>query len=422
MRASGGADGRSSTEEAFWADERSSAAEVSWTDERSSAEEAFWADGRSSAEEVSWTDERSSAAEASGLDGQKEAEESVLLDEFTDYIDAAEIEEALSELIDSEKFSFLDTMKSLLTGSIPFNWDSLTEIVSELFLGEWKRQRTLAGQILLIALASAIFSNFIRVFDNHQISDISFYMMYLMLSTLLMNAFSSLADQVSTTCEAWITFMKILLPSYAITIVLSAGTITALGFYEITLFAIGLLQALIIKVILPAVHFYMLVLVLNQITTEDYFSRTAQLLETLISWGTKSVLGLVVGLQAVQRMIAPAVDSMKNSTLNRVVSIIPGIGSAWDAAAQTVAGAAVVIKNAAGVAGIFALGMIGLTPFVRLAACVLLFRILCAAIAPVCDRRMVDGIESISKGSVLLLRVMASALAIFVISIAMTCP
>ncbi len=353
---------------------------------------------------------------------QSETEESALLDEFTEYIDAAEVEETLAELIDTEKFSFLETVKSLLNGTIAFDLQTLAELVSELILGEWKRQRTLAGQILLIALASAIFSNFIRVFDNHQISDISFYMMYLMLSTLLMNSFSSMAEQASSACEALITFMKILLPSYAITLVLSAGTLTAIGFHEVTLLAISLLQTVLIKVIFPVIHFYMLVLVLNQITADDYFSRFAQLLETLIQWGIKSILGLVVGLQAVQCMITPAVDSMKNSTLNRVASVIPGIGSAWNAAAQTVAGAAVVIKNAVGVAGILALGMICLAPFVRLSACVLLFRVLCAVIAPVCDKRLVEGIESISKGSALLLRVMASALAIFVISLAMTCP
>ncbi|MCD7840859.1 MAG: stage III sporulation protein AE, partial [Lachnospiraceae bacterium] len=143
------------------------------------------------------------------------------------------------------------------------------------------------------------------------------------------------------------------------------------------------------------------------------------LLETLISWGVRSLVGIVVGLQAVQCLTAPAYDALKNSSISRVASVIPGAGSVLNAAAETVLGSAVVLKNAVGAAGILSLGMICLTPFIKLLACILLFRFLCAIIAPICEKRMVDGIETISKGSVLLLRVMGAALAVFVISLAM---
>jgi len=138
-----------------------------------------------------------------------------------------------------------------------------------------------------------------------------------------------------------------------------------------------------------------------------------------IDGGIKSLLGVVVGLQTVQCLVTPAVDSLKNSALSRMISVIPGIGSVLSAAAETVAGSAVVIKNAVGVAGILALLMICLAPLVKLAVCVLLFRLICAAIQPVCEKRMVEGIESISDGTLLLLRVLLSVLAMFAILLAM---
>ncbi|MCC8067625.1 MAG: stage III sporulation protein AE [Clostridiales bacterium] len=366
------------------------------------------------AEAESKREQSISAAEA-----EIESEGFFLPEEAESYLEIAEIEESLKELAGTEKFSFLDTVKNFLTGDFSLQPDELLNTISELFLGEIKQQRKLAVQILLTALASAVFSNFVRVFENHQISDISFYMMYLMLSTLLMNAFSSLTEMVSDTCIALNTFMKILMPSYVITVVLSAGTVTALGFYEVTVLAISLLQTVILKIVVPAIHFYMLVLLLNQLSAQDWLARTAQLMETAISWSVKTILGVVIGLQAVQSLISPAVDSLKNSTLNRVASVIPGIGSVLNAAAETVAGSAIVLKNAVGVAGILAFGVICLSPFVRLTACIFLFRAICAVIEPVCEKRMVEGIESISRGSVLLLRVMSASLAVFVISLAM---
>ncbi|MCD8338428.1 MAG: stage III sporulation protein AE [Lachnospiraceae bacterium] len=348
-----------------------------------------------------------------------ESEEGALLEVAEDYLALDEIEETLSELLDTEDFSFWETVKELLSGNVPFHWDELVTILSGLLLAEWRQQRQLAVQVLLVALASAVFSNFVRVFDSRQISDISFYMTYLVISVLLLDAFSVMAKLVADTCSALNTFVEILLPSYVITIVLSAGSVTALGFYEVAVLAVGLIQAAVIRLALPAIRFYMVVLLLNQLSSEEIFSRLARLLETIISWGIKSLLGVVVGLQTVQCLVTPAVDSLKNSALSRIVSVIPGIGSVLDVAAETVAGSAVVIKNAVGVAGIIALLMICLAPLIKLAACVLLFRVICAAIQPVCEKRMVEGIESISAGTVLLLRVMISVLAMFAILLAM---
>lgn len=350
---------------------------------------------------------------------EEEQENSALLEAAEEYLALDEIEETLLELLGTEEFSFWETVKELLSGKVPFRWDRLVSILSDLFLNEWKRQRQLAVQILLVTLASAVFSNFVHVFDSRQISDISFYMTYLVLSALLLDAFSALAELVADTCAALNTFVEILLPSYVITIVLSAGSVTALGFYEIAVLAVGLIQAAVIRLALPAIRFYMVVLLFNQLSAEEIFSRLARLLETAISWGIKSMLGVVVGLQTVQCLITPAVDALKNTAFSRMVSVIPGIGQVLSAAAETVAGSTVVIKNAVGVAGILALLMICLTPFVKLVACVFLFRLICAAIQPVCEKRMVEGIESISAGTMLLLRVMLSVLAMFVILLAM---
>ncbi|MCC8045448.1 MAG: stage III sporulation protein AE [Clostridiales bacterium] len=352
---------------------------------------------------------------------EEETDESsaLLMEEIEGYLDIAEIEESLSELLQADDFSFWDTVKKLIAGEIPLSMDLIVDTVSAVFLDELLQQKKLIWQILLIAIASAVFSNFVRVFDSHQISDVSFYMTYLMLSALLMRSFLSLENLVSETCGTMFTFMEILLPSYLITVVLSAGTVTAIGFYQVSLLAVGLLEAVIGRLILPAIRAYILILILNQLSREDYFSGIAGLLETVITWSVKTVLGIVVGLGAVQCLVAPAVDSLKSTALGRAIAMIPGVGTILGAAVQTVAGSAVVIKNAVGVAGILALAVICLTPLARLAACVLLFRALRAVVWPVCEKRLTDGIESICRGSVLLLRVLSSSFAIFAVLLAM---
>lgn len=339
--------------------------------------------------------------------------------EITDLLDLEEIQSGFSELSGQTEYSFSDTVMSLLKGEIPFAIQDIPRLLADLFMGQLRQQKQMALQILVIVMASAIFSNFVKIFDSSQIADISFFMMYLLISTLLMRSFLTMNESVVRTCDAINRFMRLLLPSYLVTVVLSAGTVSAIGFYEITLLGIQLLQTLMIRLALPAINFYLVLLLLNQMTAEDHFSRFAELVETVIQWMIKSIFGIVVGLQAVQVLVAPALDSMKNSALHRLAGSIPGIGGMLDAAVETVAGSAVVLKNAVGVAGMLALVILGLMPVLRLLASILIFRVLCALIQPISEKRMVEGIASISRGTVLLLRLLATSLSVFLISLAM---
>lgn len=335
------------------------------------------------------------------------------------HLNLGEIEAALEEFSTVSSFSFLDTAKALMTGQLPFTLEEIGTLLKNLFIGEIQQQKNMAFSIFLIVFAAAVFASFVKIFEKSQIADISFYMMYLLIAALLVRSFRTMNLLVQNTCLDLNAFMNVLLPSYLITIVLSSGTVSAVGFYELTAAAINLVQLFLVKLILPAIHFYLILLLLDQMGKEDYFSAMAELVELVISWILKSILGIILGLQAVQCLVAPSVDALKNSAMHRLTKLMPGIGNALDTAAETVAGSAAVIKNAVGVTGMIALFLICAMPLAKLAVCILIFRLLCAVIQPFCEKRMVDGIASISRGTVLLLRVQMTALAVFLISLAM---
>ena len=336
-----------------------------------------------------------------------------------EYLEIEAIQDELFRSTDSDEFSFSDAVKKMLTGQMPLDLSKLPAYLSDVLFGELKQQKKLAVQILIIVLASAVFTNFIKVFDNSQIAEISFYVMYLLISALLLKSFMDMNQIAADTCNAMNRFMKVLLPSYLATVVLCAGSVSAIGFYQITVLGMNLLQVVILRFVFPLIHFYLILLLLNQMGKEDYFSQLAGLIETGIDWIIKTMMGVVIGLQAVQCLIAPAVDSMKNSALHRLAKTIPGVGSLLDTAVETVVGSAVIIKNAVGVAGILALAFICLVPLVKLAGCIFMFKLLCSLIQPISEKRMVEGIESISRSTGLLLRLLVAALSIFIVSLAM---
>lgn len=360
-------------------------------------------------------------AEAAGTEQQMETDMiwSEVERQMEENLELDEIDRSLEALLEYEQFSFKDTVLSLIQGEMPFGWETLKSVLTETLISELRQQKKLALQVLLIVLTAAVFSNFTKVFRSSQVADICYYMMYLLVSVLLMQSFGILNEIAVQAVQALISMMKALLPAYLLTIVFCAGTLTATGYSEILLFAFSLTEALMVKIMIPAVNFYLVLLILNQMSKEDYFSKFAELVEMAVSWGIKTVFGIIIGLQAVQCLISPAIDSLKNGTLHKAAKAIPGIGNTLDAAAETIAGCAVVIKNAVGIAGMIVILLLCLVPVCKLVCCILMLRVMSAAIQPVGETRLADCVSHVAGAATLLLRIVLTAMGIFMISTAM---
>lgn len=353
-------------------------------------------------------------AEVLSQDGVREWNESMVQD-----LDLREAQESLDAILGKENFSLGQAVKKLMRGELPWTVDTFVEMGKDALLGEVDNYRKTAVYLLGIIIASAVFSNFVTVFDKGQIADISYYTMYLLMITLLMKVFASMSQIAQSAVDAVLTFMEALLPACMMTLYLTAGSITAMGFYQLTLWAVAGVQWMFGDFLLPAVQIYVILLFVNQLMKEDYLSKMADLVKMGILWCLRTVTAVLFGMQAMQYMAAPAVDHMKSSVVNKAVSAIPGLGGAYETVTQTILGSAVVLKNAVGLAGVAALVFLGLVPVLKLACGVLLYRALGAVAQPVADKRVAECIASVSAGGELLLKIVLHTGILFMISLAL---
>lgn len=354
------------------------------------------------------------------IDQKNTTQEQIELESaWMEEVNLREAQKSLDELLGKGTFSLKDTVAELMSGELTWDSKTLRELGKNALLGELEHFRETAVYLLGIIIASAVFSNFIAVFDKGQIADISYYTMYLLMITLLMKVFSSMNQIAETAIETVLRFMEALIPACMMTLYLTAGSITAMGFYQLTLWAVAGVQWVFGDFLIPAVQIYVTLLFVNQLMKEDYLSKMADLVKTLILWCLKTVTAVLFGMQAVQYMAAPAVDYMKSSVVNKAVSAIPGLGGAYEAVAQTVLGSAVVLKNAVGLAGVAALVFLGLIPVVKLVCGVLMYRILGAVAQPVADKRVAECIAGVSEGGELLMKIVLYTSALFMISLAL---
>ena len=335
----------------------------------------------------------------------KEQEANELKQEILSELDLKEVQDMLGE----ESFSFQEALENLLTGKDAFSEEAVQKILHGLLFSGLEKEKSLFMKILLLILLAALLANFASVFDSGQIGEISFYIVYLLLFMLLMNSFSQAASALQQVISWMTDFMKALAPAYLITVSAASGAGAAAMFYEGVLILVWLIQWILLSVILPGTDLYVLLRLVNHLSREEMLGKLAELLSTAISWGLKTLLGIVAGLQVVKGLVAPVVDTLKRSLIGKAAGALPGVGNAVNMVTELVVTSAVLVRNCLGVMILIAFVLAGAGPVIRYGILSLAYRFLAACAQPVSDKRIVECLSTVGEGYGLLLKILFTA-------------
>ena len=331
--------------------------------------------------------------------------------------DFDDIDDSLAEIFPEEKLDFKDTVTKIISGEMELTAELFNRLVREQIGYAFASCRSNLIHMLLLVLMAALFTNFSNVFQNKQISEMSFYVMYLMMIALALNSFQVVIDWVADGVNTISGFMSVFCPVYFVAVSVAKGSVTAVAFYNLVLLLIWLVELIISKFLLPVIHVYIMIRVLNHLSEEDYLSKFAELLEIAVSWILKTFVAGIVGINLVQGLINPAIDTVKRSVITRGAEAIPGIGDALGGTAEVVAGTAVLIKNGIGMAGAIICFALCIVPLIQVALIVLMYKLSAAVIQPISDKRVIGCLESVAEGCRLLLRVVFTTGLLFLLTI-----
>lgn len=345
----------------------------------------------------------------------------VLLTEETDNLvetpDMTEIEETLEEIMPDEDVSFTEIYDRILSGDLTFGKEvfiQLLEVMTEELSGHRRNVLT----VLLLMVLSALFSNFTAVFKNSQVAELGFYSVYMLLIMVLMKDFLLLSESIGETTENLLEFVRAMVPAYCVAMAAAGGVSSATVFYQFILVLIYVIQYVLVHILLPLTQVYVVFTMVNYISKEDFLTKMAELVKKVIEWSLKAMLGLVVGFNVIQGLVAPAMDSVKTAVLNKTMSAVPGIGNAAGAVTEMVVGSASLIKNGIGAAGLIVILCICLVPVGKVLVFIFTYRLVGACMQPVSDRRLLGGVNGIAEGSGLLFRIIFTAALTLMLSIA----
>lgn len=352
-----------------------------------------------------------------GASTQTDSELEKIREGMMEEFDFEEIDEFLSDSVAGTTIHFREVLQSLLRGDTKEAGKEVSQILSQQVFTAWKSGRKQLAHLLLLAIAAAFFSNFTSIFQNRQTAETGFYILYLAVILICLEAYRSMGSFAQEKISRLIEWMQVFCPSFFLAVAFTGKSSSALAFYQIVLFLIYLVELVILHFLLPVIQAYGMVRILSCLIGEDLFSEFAELLEKAVHWSLKTLLAVVTGMSLIQGFLNPAIDSLKSTAVGRSLEAIPWVGDATGGTLDVMLGTAVVLKNGIGVAGMLLLLLFTTAPLLELVLLAVFYKLAAALIQPVSDKRITECVSSVSAGYQLLVSLLATTVLLFLLSI-----
>lgn len=343
------------------------------------------------------------------------ADESALLWEQMD-MDA--VTKDFEKLFPSFSFDGEAVLADILQGQIWEAFKKLGSGIADAILFQKGEYRTLFFTILILGVTAALFAGFADLFQDHQVSDLAFYFIYLLLIAVLLRFFAGTAGTVREVLNSVMTFIKLYIPTYILAVGSASGAASASAYYHLLLLVVYLIEWGFLEILLPVVQGYVLLTVINGVWTGEKLALLLEFLEKGIAGSIKVSLWLVTGFGLLQSMISPVIDSLQSGTVKKALSALPGVGGLTEGMFEMVLGSAVLVKNSLGLYLTLILIVLCAAPVVKIALTACVIKLSAALVGIISDKRLTNCVSHVGEGNLMLLKLTLTCVGMFLIQVA----
>ena len=272
--------------------------------------------------------------------------------------------------------------------------------------------------IIVIVLIHSLLKSLTDDLENNNVSQIVYYVQYILIVTIIMASFSEIINSVTTSIDNMVGFTKSLIP-LLITLMIYTGNITTSTVVEpILLFIIELIANIIKIGIIPIVSLIIVLIIVSKISDRVQIKKLSKFMKSSVVWTLGLILTVFIGVVSVEGSLTSAIDGVTAKTAKAAVSsLIPVVGKVLGDGVDSILGCGVILKNAVGVVGVIVIIGICLLPIVKLAIFTIMYAVSAAIIEPLADDKIVTLLEEMGDIFKLLLAIICSVSALLIIGI-----
>lgn len=326
---------------------------------------------------------------------------------------------------DDEGFSSLfpgtsrkELLSQLVKGKLELSVSGMFSVFSRFFFHEVYLGAKAMLMIFLLAVLCSYLMGLKDNFGEQGATSAGFYACYLVIAGIAAASFYNIAGCVGETVEQIALFMKMIVP-VVITALISCGAVVSASVFEPILLtvveaSVGLIQTVLIPLVMVATALQ----IVNHLSDKLKIHKLVKFMNQCIKWSLSIMLTVFVSVAGMQSIASGGADALavklsKFATAN----LIPVVGGILAESVETIMNCSVLIKNAVGIFGILALGILAVFPLLKVGATVLLFRLTAAVCEPVSDPKIVHCLSEISNGVAILFSILTAVTAMFIMAL-----
>ncbi|MBQ9491616.1 MAG: stage III sporulation protein AE [Firmicutes bacterium] len=315
---------------------------------------------------------------------------------------------------DIPKINFISLIKKIITGK--FDFFSLIQISNQIFFRDLNNNLYQTKKLFLLIILSSLIQNLASAFKTSSVSQIAFYINYIIIINNLFFAFKNSFSITKTLLSNLINLINSALP-LIINLIFMTGKISSSTIFNPIIFFISDIMLLFINFLLPAINFFFMLQIINNLTDKNLITNLALLTKNLISLSLKIIAFFFMSILSLQRLAAPLMENFFIKSTKFAVDLIPFVGETFTDAVDSIISWAYLIKNGVLISFIIAIIFFCMAPILNLTAFVLIYKIFSAVTQPICNKQILNCLESISSAHVLLLSCAFCAITIFIFAI-----
>lgn len=272
--------------------------------------------------------------------------------------------------------------------------------------------------ILVIIIIHGILKSITDNLENKNISQIVYFVQYILIVTLMMTNFTEIIKLVQNTADDMVGFINLLLP-LLMTLILYTGSITTSSILEpIIIFAINLIGNLIKDFLLPVMLIIVVFSIISKISNKFQIDKLSKLLKSGVTWTLGIILTVFVGIVSLEGSLSSSVDGITAKTAKTAVSsVIPVVGKILGDVVDSVLGCGGILKNAVGIVGVVVVISICIVPIIRISTLCIIYSFSSAFVQPIADEKIVKVLEEMAGIFKVLLGILCSLSVMLIIGI-----
>ncbi len=315
-------------------------------------------------------------------------------------ITAPSAPESAEEYMPRDTGNFLNGLLELLGGALGAIRPDLKE-AARVCLG-------LTATVLLVSLLESM---------SEQVKKTALLAGTAAVATTLLLSTNSMIPLGKQTIQEMTEYGKLLLPVMTAALAAQGGAASSAALHAGTALFSTFLSNLIGTLLVPMVYLFLALCIANSATGEELLKRIRDLLKWAVSWCLKTLLTGFTAFMGITGVISGTADAAALKAAKAAVSTaVPVVGGILSNTTETVLVGAGLMKNAAGIYGIFAVLAICVEPFAKIGIHYLMLKITAAVCGVFGSKELTELIGSFSEAMGLLLGMTASVCMLLLIS------